>query len=81
MIFEVGYDIGDGYYSINMIDGGETLAKLVAEEHAKKHGYTVSYITPLADYEVEERKHRGMPLIDGFDYWFSKNSKESEKTF
>lgn len=71
MICEVGYEVGDGIFSVNMIDGSETLIKLASEDHAKRHGYTVAYISkPLADYEVAERKRRGMPLVDSFDSYF-----------
>lgn len=72
MMYEVGYDVGDGIYSINMVEGGEVLTKLMAEEHAKKHGYSVAYIHPLADWEVAERKAKGMPILDAFDEYFEK---------
>lgn len=72
MMYEVGYDVGDGIYSVNMVDGGDTLTKLMAEAYAKKHGYSVAYITQLADWEVAERKAKGMPILDAFDEYFEK---------
>ena len=72
MIYEVGYDVWDGIYSVNMVEGGDTLTKLMAEEYAKKHGYSVAYITKLADCEVAERKAKGMPILDAFDEYYEK---------
>ena len=71
MICEVGYDVGDGIYSVNMIEGNETLIKLASKDHAKRYGYTVAYISkPLTEYEVAERRKRGMPIVDSFDSFF-----------
>lgn len=72
MYYEVGYDVGDGIYSVNIIEGGEAITKMVADEHAKKHGYKVAYITKVDEVEVESKRAKGMPVIDAFDYFFSK---------
>ena len=61
---EVGYNVGDGIFSVNMIEGREfTSCRNEAVAHAKKHGYEVSYIREIPDWKIAENLHKHMPLI------------------
>lgn len=63
MIFEVGYHVGDGIFSVNMIEGNEITSEQKAKEHAKKHGYELGYIIPISRVQAEANRMKGMPLI------------------
>lgn len=65
--FEVGYDVGDGIFSVNMIwaNTGVHERKAVmetAERHAKRYGYRVAYVKKITQCEAEEKFLRGMPI-------------------
>ena len=60
--FEVGYE-RDGFFSINMIKGTFESAQLIAEKHAKKHGYKVAYLNKVDESYAESQIAKGMPLI------------------
>lgn len=63
-MFEAGFAVADGVYSVVMIDAQtEGAAKAAREQHAQKHGYTPIYLKQITDVEVEERKAKGMPVI------------------
>lgn len=63
MVYEVGYNC-HGAYSINMIQGEEEDVRKYATEHAHRFTYKVIYVTPLEEWEVRERKAKGMPFIN-----------------
>lgn len=59
--FEIGYET-DGIFSINMVYGDESSSEAYAHNHAKKYGYTLSYIIPITEARANENKAKGMPL-------------------
>ena len=61
--FEVGFDCGDGIFSVNMVEGDETTSEEYARKHAQKHGYKLSYIVPVSEESKKEKLSKGMPLI------------------
>lgn len=68
-VYEIGFHVGDGIYSVNMVEAEDKqLAELVAEKHAKRHGYTYEWIKELTDAEVEERRRKGMPKYNACRY-------------
>lgn len=69
--FEVGYEVSEGIYSVNMIwaNTGNCEQEAVtdtAERYAKRHGYRVAYVKEICDRTAEENLRRGMPyhMID-----------------
>lgn len=62
-IFEVGYNVGDGIFSVNMIEGTEITSEQCAMEHARNYGYELAYILPISASKAEKNKAKGMPLI------------------
>lgn len=62
MTYQVTYDVGDGIYSSNMIEGRGYDVQIEAEAHAKKHGYKLCDICTLEDWEIAKRKAKGMPF-------------------
>lgn len=62
MTYEVSYHVGDGIYSVNMLEGERCAVFLEAEAHAQKHGYDLCGVHPLRLDEVAERKAKGMPI-------------------
>ena len=63
MVYEVGYNC-HGIYSINMVQGEEEAVRKYASEYARRFTYKVIYVTPLEEWEVRERKAKGMPFIN-----------------
>ena len=64
MICEACYNVGDGIFSVNMIDGKEFQScRNEAHAHAKKFGYELSYVREIPDWKVMENRRRGMPLV------------------
>ena len=62
-VYEVGYHVGDGIFSVNMVEGDEITSEQYAKAHAKKYGYELAYIIPISASKAEENKAKGMPLI------------------
>jgi len=63
MICEVGYNVGDGIFSVNMLEAEEfQTCRNEAHAHAKKFGYELSYIREIPDWKVAENKRKGMPF-------------------
>lgn len=62
MTYEVCYHVGDGIYSVNMLDGDRSDVFVEAETHAQKYGYDLCSVTPLRLDEVAERRAKGMPF-------------------
>ena len=63
-MFETGFCVADGVYSVVMVDARtEEEAAAANEQHAQKHGYTVIYSRQITDAEAEERRAKGMPVI------------------
>ena len=62
MTYEVCYHVGDGIYSVNMLDGNRSDVFAYAETHSQKFGYDLCSVTPLKLAEVAERKAKGMPI-------------------
>ena len=48
MTFEIGYDVGDGIFSVNMVEGDEITSEEYALSYAEKHGYKLAYIVPIS---------------------------------
>jgi len=64
MICEVGYNVGEGIFSVNMIEGKEFQScRNEAHAHAKKFGYELSYVREIPEWKVRENLGRKMPLI------------------
>ena len=63
MIYEVGYNVGNGITSVNMIEGDTQSVMDKAEAHEKRFGYTLSYIVPISKVQAESNKAKGMPWI------------------
>lgn len=61
MIYEIGYDVGDGIVSVNMMEGAETDVKKKAYAHANRFNYGVMYITPISRTTAEANRKKGMP--------------------
>ena len=63
MVFEVAYDVGDGIYSVNMIEADDFQKCWdEAHAHAKRYGYSVSCVENIPDWKVAENRRKGMPL-------------------
>lgn len=62
MTYEVSYYVGDGIYSVNMLQGARDDVFAEAEKHAKRYGYELCGVHPLTIAEAEERKAKGMPF-------------------
>lgn len=65
--FEVGYNVGDGIFSVNTIwanTGREELeaATETAERRAALHGYTVAYVKEITEAEAEVANRKGRPM-------------------
>ena len=60
--YEVCYHVGDGIYSVNMLQGARNAVSLEAEAHAQKFGYDLVSIKPITADEVAERRAKGMPF-------------------
>lgn len=69
--FEIGFDMGS-VWSINMVEvntddivRAAITATRYAAEKANRRNYNDYYVgySPLADWQVQERKAKGMPLI------------------
>lgn len=87
-MFEAGFAVADGIYSVVMIDARtEGAAKATSAQHAQKHGYMPIYLKQITDAEVEERKVKGMPVIqadettDEFFHLLDQLSVESKRQF
>ena len=64
MICEVSYNVGDGVYSTNMIEGREFQScRNEAHAHAKRFGYELVYVKEIPDWKVRENLSRRMPLV------------------
>ena len=66
-IFEVGFKVSDGIYSVNMIYANTGRAEYLAvretaERKAARHGYEIAYMRLLTEWEVESNLHKGMPM-------------------
>ena len=61
MIYEVGYNVGNGITSVNMIEGTTAQVMAEAEAHEKRFGYTLSYILPIDERIADAYKEKGMP--------------------
>lgn len=65
--YEVGFEVGSGIFSVNMIDAHvpeqhkEAAIREFAEKRAAHYQERVAYIRPLAACEVQERARKGMP--------------------
>ena len=66
--YEVCYNVGDGIYSTNMIEGGKTTATVVANHHAKRFGYSIEYMHEINEAQRQSNLNRGMPLIDAYKF-------------
>ena len=87
--FEVGFEVGDGIFSVNTIwanTGREEREAVTetAERRAALHGYAVAYIKEITEAEAEEATRKGRPLysIDdeaerAHDPSFSEEAEES----
>lgn len=87
--FEVGFEVGDGIFSVNTIwanTGREELeaATETAERRAALHGYAVAYVKEITEAEAEEANRKGRPMysIDdeaerAHDPSFSEEAEES----
>ena len=63
MICEACYDVGEGIYSINMLEADEFIkCRAEAHKHAKRFGYELKYVREIPDWRAEEYKRKGMPL-------------------
>ena len=64
MICEVSYNVGDGIFSTNMIEGREFQScRNEAHAHAKKFGYELVYVKEIPEWKVAENKRKRMPLV------------------
>lgn len=87
--FEVGFEVGDGIFSVNTIwanTGREELeaATETAERRAALHGYAVAYVKEITEAEAEVANRKGRPMysIDdeaerAHDPSFSEEAEES----
>lgn len=65
--FEVGFEVGEGVFSVNTIwanTGREELEAVTetAERRAARHGYKVAYIKEIDGVEAEVANRKGRPL-------------------
>lgn len=65
--FEVGFEVGDGIFSVNTIwanTGREEMeaARETAERRAALHGYAVAYIKEISEAEASAATRKGRPL-------------------
>ena len=65
--FEVGYDLGDGIFSVNTIwvnTGNEELeaATETAQRHAERHHYGLVYVKEITPAQAHEAFAKGRPL-------------------
>lgn len=65
--FEVGYDLGNGIFSVNTIwvnTGNEELeaATETAQRRAEKHHYVLAYIKEISPEQAHEAFAKGRPL-------------------
>lgn len=65
--FKVGFDVGDGIFSVNIITantGNEELeaATETAQRQAQRHGYKVAFVKEIPEWEMESLWRRGMPV-------------------
>ena len=61
MIYEVGYNCGDGIYSVNLLEGEENLCRAEAEHHASRFGYSIAYFKQTTTAEADYNRAKGMP--------------------
>ena len=65
MKFSVVYEVAPSCYSVNMVAAPtKPAAKLYAEAHAQRHGYTVDNLRQLSESDVLERLAKGMPITE-----------------
>ena len=63
MICEVGYEVGGGIFSVNMLESDDFIkCRAEAHKHAKRFGYELKYVREIPDWRAEENKRKGMPL-------------------
>ena len=60
-IYEVGYNCGDGIYSVNLLEGEAERVQQSAEEHAKLYNCPVSYIVEVSQRYADSMMAKGMP--------------------
>ncbi len=62
MICEATYHVGDGIYSVNMLEAEQfQTCRAEAHAHAKRFGYELVAVREIPDWKVEENKRNGMP--------------------
>lgn len=61
MIYEVGYDCGDGIFSVNLLEGNLEIVRQTADTHAKRFGYRVAYISQVSQSDSDSKRYKGMP--------------------
>ena len=47
-----------------MVQGEEEAVRKYASEYARRFTYKVIYVTPLEEWEVNERRAKGMPFVN-----------------
>ena len=67
-MFEAGFCVADGVYSVVMVDAtSKESAEAASKQHAEKYAYKLIYCKQITDAETAERRAKGMPVIKAND--------------
>ena len=66
-LFEVGFKVSDGIFSVNMIwantgNGERDAVTETAQRRAERYGYAVAYVKEINEAQAQENARKGMPM-------------------